>query len=127
MLAKDGQGARCRRVEGGTNIFEIGKNSSIQQLHELESERSERSGARQRVVHYNCTDVQRFTKHLPLSSPGYRGDFTRFHMIPGRYEYNEVLANQFLVTIRRRGQTVFSQVLSPLRPKGELVLYEGVM
>ena len=68
-----------------------------------------------------------FTKHLPLSSPGYRGDFTRFHMIPGRYEYNEVLANQFLVTIRRRGQTVFSQVLSPLRPKGELVLYEGVM
>ena len=39
-------------------------------------------------------------------------------MIPGRYEYNEVIANQFLVTIRRRNDTVFSQVLSPLRPKG---------
>jgi len=49
---------------------------------------------------------------------GYRGDFTRFQLIPGRYEYNEVLANQFLVTIRRRNKTVFSQVLSPLRPKG---------
>ena len=60
-----------------------------------------------------------FLMRLPSSYfPGFRGDFTRFHMIPGRYEYNEVLANQFLVTIRRRDQTVFSQVLSPLRPKG---------
>ena len=39
-------------------------------------------------------------------------------MIPGRYEYPDVPANQFIVTIRRRDKTVFSQVLSPLRPKG---------
>ncbi|CAH1796951.1 unnamed protein product [Owenia fusiformis] len=50
---------------------------------------------------------------------GYKGEFCRFALIPGMYYWNEVDADQFIVNIRKRGQTVYQQVLSTKRPKGK--------
>lgn len=43
---------------------------------------------------------------------GYKGEFCRYQLRPGMYEYNIVDANQFIVTIRRDGETIFQSVLS---------------
>ncbi|XP_068140847.1 non-lysosomal glucosylceramidase isoform X1 [Drosophila tropicalis] len=44
---------------------------------------------------------------------GYAGEFCRFQMRPGIYEYNTVLANQFIVTIKdQKGCTIFQSLLS---------------
>lgn len=45
---------------------------------------------------------------------GYKGEFCRYSVIPGVYNYETVLANQFIVTIRNtNGKTIYQQVLSP--------------
>lgn len=47
---------------------------------------------------------------------GYAGEFCRFQMRPGMYEYNTVHANQFIVTIKdETGQTIFHSLLSTYR------------
>nr|XP_018906932.1 PREDICTED: non-lysosomal glucosylceramidase [Bemisia tabaci] len=44
---------------------------------------------------------------------GFRGEFCRFQMIPGLYDYDTAEANQFILTIRDEDKkTVFQQVLS---------------
>lgn len=44
---------------------------------------------------------------------GYRGEFCRFQLRPGRYEYETVEANQFIVTIKDKNKkTLFQSVLS---------------
>ncbi|KAM8960983.1 non-lysosomal glucosylceramidase [Pelodytes ibericus] len=47
---------------------------------------------------------------------GWRGEFCRWQLNPGLYHYKMVTENQFTVCIRRRGQTVYQQVLSVERP-----------
>lgn len=47
---------------------------------------------------------------------GYAGEFCRFQMRPGIYEYNVVQANQFIVTIKdQKGSTIFQSLLSKCR------------
>ncbi|XP_075043493.1 non-lysosomal glucosylceramidase [Mixophyes fleayi] len=46
----------------------------------------------------------------------WRGEFCRWQLNPGLYHYNTVTENQFTVCIRRRGQTVYQQVLSMEQP-----------
>ncbi|KAG7158309.1 Non-lysosomal glucosylceramidase-like [Homarus americanus] len=44
---------------------------------------------------------------------GFRGEFCRYQMVPGIYEYQTVMANQFIVTIRDpKGHTLYQKVLS---------------
>ena len=44
---------------------------------------------------------------------GYAGEFCRFQMRPGIYEYNTVQANQFMVTIKnQKDETIFQSLLS---------------
>lgn len=44
---------------------------------------------------------------------GFAGEFCRFQMRPGIYEYNVVHANQFIITIRdANGKTIFQSLLS---------------
>lgn len=46
----------------------------------------------------------------------FRGDFCRYQMTPGIYEYNVVHANQFIVTVQNsEGNVVYQQVLSTLK------------
>lgn len=47
---------------------------------------------------------------------GWRGQFCRWQLNPGMYQHQTVIANQFTVCLRRRGQTVYQQVLSVERP-----------
>ncbi|XP_063309588.1 non-lysosomal glucosylceramidase isoform X1 [Pelobates fuscus] len=47
---------------------------------------------------------------------GWRGEFCRWQLNPGIYHYKTVVENQFTVCIRRRGQTVYQQVLSVEHP-----------
>jgi len=51
---------------------------------------------------------------------GFRGEFCRYQLIPGLYEFRTVQANTFTVCIRRRNMTTYCQVLTPyrLRQKG---------
>ncbi|KAM6469740.1 non-lysosomal glucosylceramidase isoform 2-T2 [Liasis olivaceus] len=49
---------------------------------------------------------------------GWRGDFCRWQLTPGIYHHRAVVADQFTVCLRRRGRTVYQQVLSPERPSG---------
>ncbi|XP_071455588.1 non-lysosomal glucosylceramidase [Hetaerina americana] len=53
---------------------------------------------------------------------GYKGEFCRYQLLPGLYEYHVVDANQFIVTIQDKdGKTIYQQVLSPKRkPKNYL-------
>lgn len=44
---------------------------------------------------------------------GWKGEFCRWQLRPGIYEFETTVANQFLVCIRRSGQTVYQKVLSP--------------
>lgn len=44
---------------------------------------------------------------------GYRGEFCRFQLKPGIYEYNTVYADQFIVTIKNGDKkTIFQSLLS---------------
>ncbi|KAK3097227.1 hypothetical protein FSP39_007733 [Pinctada imbricata] len=43
---------------------------------------------------------------------GFRGEFTRFQIVPGIYDYKTVQADQFIVCIRKDGQTVYQKVLT---------------
>lgn len=44
---------------------------------------------------------------------GYAGEFCRFQMRPGMYEYNTVHANQFMVTIKNQSnETIYQSLLS---------------
>ncbi|XP_032094675.1 non-lysosomal glucosylceramidase-like [Thamnophis elegans] len=47
---------------------------------------------------------------------GWRGDFCRWQLSPGLYQHRAVAADQFTVCLRRKGRTVYQQVLSPERP-----------
>ncbi|XP_026576561.1 non-lysosomal glucosylceramidase [Pseudonaja textilis] len=47
---------------------------------------------------------------------GWRGDFCRWQLSPGMYQHRAVTADQFTVCLRRKGRTVYQQVLSPERP-----------
>ncbi|XP_041367827.1 non-lysosomal glucosylceramidase-like [Gigantopelta aegis] len=51
---------------------------------------------------------------------GYRGEFCRFQMVAGMYNFAVVDADQFVVCIRKNGNTVYQQVLSaqPKKTKG---------
>lgn len=42
---------------------------------------------------------------------GFRGDFLRWNLAPGKYRHGTVLADQFSVRVKRAGK-VFTQVLS---------------
>lgn len=47
---------------------------------------------------------------------GFAGEFCRFNLKPGLYEYNTVVADQFFVTIRdENDQTIFQSLLSTYR------------
>lgn len=47
---------------------------------------------------------------------GYAGEFCRFQMRPGMYEYNVVHADQFIVTIKdETDKTIFHSLLSTYR------------
>ncbi|XP_055973059.1 non-lysosomal glucosylceramidase [Sorex fumeus] len=48
---------------------------------------------------------------------GWRGQFCRWQLNPGMYQHRTVIADQFTVCLRRRGQTVYQQVLSVERPR----------
>ncbi|CAF1053763.1 unnamed protein product [Adineta steineri] len=51
---------------------------------------------------------------------GFKGEFCRYQLVPGLYEFHTVEANTFTVCIRRRHTTTYCQVLTPnhLRKKG---------
>lgn len=47
---------------------------------------------------------------------GFAGEFCRFQLRPGIYEYNTVFANQFIVTIKDENDvTIFQSLLSSYR------------
>ena len=49
---------------------------------------------------------------------GFAGEFCRFQLKPGLYEYNVVHANQFIVTIKdEKDVTIFQSLLSHYRYK----------
>lgn len=49
-------------------------------------------------------------------SRSFQGEFCRYQMTPGFYEYNVVQANQFIVTVHSLdGELQYQQVLSPLK------------
>uniref|UniRef100_A0A1B0CJL7 Glycosyl-hydrolase family 116 N-terminal domain-containing protein n=1 Tax=Lutzomyia longipalpis TaxID=7200 RepID=A0A1B0CJL7_LUTLO len=58
---------------------------------------------------------------------GFAGEFCRFSLKPGLYEYNTVVADQFIVTIRdENDQTIFQSLLSTYaRPKNPLSAWES--
>lgn len=43
---------------------------------------------------------------------GWRGQFCRWQLNPGMYQHQTVIADQFIVCLRRDGRTVYQQVLS---------------
>nr|XP_056704029.1 non-lysosomal glucosylceramidase [Euleptes europaea] len=47
---------------------------------------------------------------------GWQGHFCRWQLNPGLYHYQAVVADQFTVCLRRKGRTVYQQVLSVERP-----------
>lgn len=48
-----------------------------------------------------------------ITGRGFRGEFCRFQLRPGKYEYNTVIANQFIVNIKDANKkTIFQSVLS---------------
>ncbi|XP_055544706.1 non-lysosomal glucosylceramidase [Wyeomyia smithii] len=58
---------------------------------------------------------------------GFAGEFCRFQLRPGLYEYNTVHANQFIVTIKDENNvTIFQSLLSSYsRPKTPLASWES--
>lgn len=51
---------------------------------------------------------------------GWKGEFNRWQLTPGMYNYTYVEANQFIVCVRKKGRTTYQAVLSPNRPNGVL-------
>ncbi|XP_073242353.1 non-lysosomal glucosylceramidase-like isoform X1 [Porites lutea] len=51
---------------------------------------------------------------------GWKGEFNRWQISPGMYNYTYVEANQFIVCVRKKGRTAYQAVLSPNRPNGVL-------
>ncbi|CAF1654352.1 unnamed protein product, partial [Adineta ricciae] len=51
---------------------------------------------------------------------GFKGEFCRYQLVPGLYEFQTVEANTFTVCVRRRHTTTYCQVLTPnrLRKRG---------
>nr|CAB3248405.1 non-lysosomal glucosylceramidase [Phallusia mammillata] len=47
---------------------------------------------------------------------GWKGDFCKWQLKPGIYTFNNPLADQFIVTVRRNNKTVYQQVLSVQSP-----------
>lgn len=47
---------------------------------------------------------------------GWKGDFCRWQLKPGIYTYDIPSSDQFIVNIRKRGVTVWQQVLNPGKP-----------
>uniref|UniRef100_A0A1I8JHT5 Glyco_hydr_116N domain-containing protein n=1 Tax=Macrostomum lignano TaxID=282301 RepID=A0A1I8JHT5_9PLAT len=47
---------------------------------------------------------------------GFRGEFRRFQLVPGLYEYAQPEADCFIVNLRRRGGTVFQRALDSCLP-----------
>lgn len=58
---------------------------------------------------------------------GFRGEFCRFQMIPGVYEYDTVDADQFIVTIKDKAhKTIFQSLLSTYqRESASLTAWES--
>lgn len=58
---------------------------------------------------------------------GFSGEFCRFQLRPGMYEYNTVLANQFIVTIKDvTNKTLFQSLLSSYsRPNKDLISWRS--
>lgn len=48
---------------------------------------------------------------------GWQGDFCRWQLRPGIYEFDTTLADQFIVCIRKNNTTVYQQVLSIHKPQ----------
>lgn len=47
---------------------------------------------------------------------GFKGEFCRYQIVPGMYEYETVQANQFIVNVQDRNNiTVYTNVLSSLK------------
>ncbi|CAF1044150.1 unnamed protein product [Didymodactylos carnosus] len=46
---------------------------------------------------------------------GFRGEFCRYQLVPGLYEFRTVEINSFSVCVRRRCRTYYTQVLIPYR------------
>ncbi|XP_053405634.1 non-lysosomal glucosylceramidase-like [Mercenaria mercenaria] len=55
---------------------------------------------------------------------GYRGEFCRFHMVPGIYDYHTVQADAFILCIRKDGQTVYQKVLTGHRVSKSLKTWQ---
>ncbi|KAF7706599.1 non-lysosomal glucosylceramidase [Silurus meridionalis] len=47
---------------------------------------------------------------------GWKGEFCRWQLNPGMYDYKTVIADQFTVCLRKEGQTIYQQVLSTDHP-----------
>lgn len=75
---------------------------------------------RRALMDYNFPEHSRQMYGVPIGGigggtigRGYAGEFCRFQMRPGMYEYNVVHANQFIVTIRNdKQETLFQSLLS---------------
>lgn len=52
---------------------------------------------------------------------GWRGDFVRWQLRPGMYEYQSAAANQFSVRVQREGQPLKATVLNPHMPESGLL------
>lgn len=46
---------------------------------------------------------------------GFKGEFCRYQLIPGMYQYGTVDANQFIVTIKDGKETIFQSTLSTFK------------
>lgn len=58
---------------------------------------------------------------------GFSGEFCRFQLRPGMYEYSTVFANQFIVTIKdENDKTIFQSLLSSyVRPNKDLISWQS--
>lgn len=54
---------------------------------------------------------------------GFRGEFCRFHMIPGVYKHHIVTADQFIVCIRKDNKVVYQRVLSTHKFSGRALRF----
>ncbi|XP_055381934.1 non-lysosomal glucosylceramidase isoform X2 [Condylostylus longicornis] len=89
---------------------------------------------RRAVMDYYYFENSRQTYGVPIGGigagtigRGFAGEFLRFQMRPGMYEYNVVHANQFIITIKdENDKTIFQSLLSSYsRPKHPLNSWES--
>ncbi|XP_065168784.1 LOW QUALITY PROTEIN: non-lysosomal glucosylceramidase [Atheta coriaria] len=52
---------------------------------------------------------------------GYKGEFCRYQLRPGLYDYGTLDANQFIVTIKDKHQTIFQSLLSTYKRQSKCV------